>query len=214
MQNPSQKAVSPLTTLDGNTLMSHEYDPLQFSIEKILPHGVFILAGSGKIGKSWLSLDMCTAVATGGMLWEFSAEQGEVLYLALEDTYPRLQSRLTLIQEEKVDIARLHLATASLGIGDGLLEQIHNFLTAHPDTKLIVIDTLERIRNVDFDKSMYSCDYRASRDYECLQAYPVACPSHQKNVRPRPTEYAIRQYRLSGGCGRCFCPRKRQAYRQ
>lgn len=152
--------IKTLTTLDGNTLMSQEFEPLSFAVEKILPHGVFILAGSGKIGKSWLSLDICTAVATGGKLWEFAAEQGEVLYLALEDTYPRLQSRLMLIQEEKVDIARLHLATASLGIGDGLLEQIHSFLTAHPNTKLIVIDTLERIRNVDFDKSMYSCDYR------------------------------------------------------
>ena len=43
--------------IDGNTLMAQEYEPLQFAVEKILPHGLFILAGSGKIGKSWLSLD-------------------------------------------------------------------------------------------------------------------------------------------------------------
>ena len=34
------------------------------------------------------------------------------------------------------------------------------FLNTNPDTKLIVIDTLERIRNTDQDKSMYACDYR------------------------------------------------------
>jgi len=68
-------------TIDGNTLMLQEYEPLQFAVEKILPHGLFIMAGSGKIGKSWLSLDIGTAVATGGKLWDFAAEQGEVLYL-------------------------------------------------------------------------------------------------------------------------------------
>ena len=41
-------------TIDGNTLMLQEYEPLQFAVEKILPHGLFIMAGSGKIGKSWL----------------------------------------------------------------------------------------------------------------------------------------------------------------
>lgn len=34
------------------------------------------------------------------------------------------------------------------------------FLNTNPSTKLIVIDTLERIRNTDQDKSMYACDYR------------------------------------------------------
>ncbi len=37
--------------IDGNTLMAQEYEPLGFAVEKILPHGLFILAGSGKIGK-------------------------------------------------------------------------------------------------------------------------------------------------------------------
>ena len=115
--------------IDGNTLMAQEYEPLQFAIEKILPHGLFILAGSGKIGKSWLSLDLCVNVATGGKLWDFSSEQGDVLYLALEDNYPRLQDRLNKIKADSVDISRLKLATASFGINSGLMEQTNNHLT-------------------------------------------------------------------------------------
>ena len=150
----------PLVTMNGSTLMQTPFEPLSFAIDKILPYGLFILAGSGKIGKSWLSLDMCVAVSTGSSLWEFNALEGDVLYLALEDTYPRLQSRLEYIGEENADISRLHLATASLGIGDGLIEQVKDFLEQYPTTRLIVIDTLECIRNIDNDKSMYSCDYR------------------------------------------------------
>jgi len=82
-------------------LLKQEFEPLRFAVEKILPHGLFILAGSGKIGKSWLALDMCTTVSSGGRLWDFHAEQGEVLYLALEDNQARLQGWLNKIEAKK-----------------------------------------------------------------------------------------------------------------
>ena len=125
-ENTSTTAPKVFEIIDGNTLMAQEYEPLQFAVEKILPHGVFILAGSGKIGKSWLSLDLCVNVATGGKLWEFFSEKGDVLYLALEDNHPRLQHRLNKIKAAAVDIARLKLTTASFGISSGLIEQAHN----------------------------------------------------------------------------------------
>lgn len=65
MSNEQKKVVPPLQTITANTLLNTDYPPLAFSIEKLLPQGIFILAGSGKIGKSWLSLDMCIAVSTG-----------------------------------------------------------------------------------------------------------------------------------------------------
>ena len=127
--NNNQKQIAPLETITASTLMKTEFDPLSFSIEKLLPQGIFILAGSGKIGKSWLALDMCVAVATGGKLWDYNAVTGDVLYLALEDTHPRLQSRLQLIQEENINTDKLHLAISSLGISDGLIMQIKEFLS-------------------------------------------------------------------------------------
>jgi RecA-family ATPase len=158
MENDNK--ITALNTIDGNTLMAQEFEPLGFAVDKILPHGLFILAGSPKVGKSWLSLDLCQAVATGSPLWDYQATQGEVLYFALEDNYSRLKTRLQLIEAETQDISALHLATASFGLSDGLLEQIHGFLAEHPDTRLIIIDTLEHIRNGEFDKNMYACDYR------------------------------------------------------
>lgn len=158
--NQSEKTPKTLATLDGNTLMAQEFAPLRFSVDKILPHGLFILAGSPKIGKSWLSLDLCQAVATGGRLWDYQAEQGNVLYLALEDNYHRLQNRLKQMEVEQLDISRLHMATASFGLQDGLLEQINNFVAANTGTNLIAIDTLEHIRNGEQTSNLYACDYR------------------------------------------------------
>jgi hypothetical protein len=51
-QNQTKPAPKAFAIIDGNTLMAQEFPPLQFAVEKILPHGLFILAGSGKIGKS------------------------------------------------------------------------------------------------------------------------------------------------------------------
>ncbi len=152
------KSIPPLQTITANQLMQAEYPPLQFAIDKLLPQGIFILAGSGKIGKSWLCLDMCVAVATGGKLWDCNALEGEVLFLALEDNHRRLQNRL---EEVKSDITteKLHFAITSKGISDGLIEQVFNFLKEFPNTKLIVIDTLEHIRNTESESSMYSHDY-------------------------------------------------------
>ena len=155
-----EKQIPPLTTITATTLINTDYPPLAFSIEKLLPQGIFILAGSGKIGKSWLSLAMCVSVATGDKFWEFQATEGEVLYMALEDTHPRLKERLQRISEDDVIQDKLHLAISSLGITDGLVDQIKAFILANPNTRLVVIDTLERIRNSEQDKSMYSCDYR------------------------------------------------------
>ena len=155
-----EKQIAPLQTITASSLMSTDYPPLAFTIDKILPQGIFILAGSGKIGKSWLSLDMCVAVATGTKLWDFNANQGDVLYLALEDTHPRLKERLERVGEGNIQSETLHLSVSSLGITDGLIQQIKDFIAQKPSTRLIIIDTLERIRNGEQDKSMYSCDYR------------------------------------------------------
>ena len=64
------------------------------------------------------------------------------------------------IEADKEDISKLHLATVSFGINDGLFEQIHDFMVTYSGTRLIVIDTLEHIRNGAYDKNIYACDYR------------------------------------------------------
>ena len=161
----TQNAAAPkpepkiFTTIDGNTLMAQEYEPLQFAIEKILPHGIFVFAGSPKVGKSWLTLDMCQAISTGSKLWDFNTTQGEALYLALEDKYSRLQGRLKQMKADNKDISRLHLTTASWGMQSGLFEAVHNYITAYPETNFIAIDTLEKIRDGGKTQDVYSCDY-------------------------------------------------------
>ncbi len=152
--------IPSLEIISASDLLQLELPPLAYAIREILPQGIFILAGSGKIGKSWLALDMCLGVASGGKLWEYQALEGEVLYLALEDNYRRLKNRLDELQEESgADAKKLFFTIASRGINNGLIDQVNEFISFFPNTKLIVIDTLEHVRNTNSEGSIYTHDY-------------------------------------------------------
>ena len=150
--------IKRLQTIDADTLQSTAYEPLSFVVDDLLPQGLHLLAGAPKIGKSWLALWVCLCVAQGKPLWTFATRPCEVLYLCLEDSFQRIQSRLFDLTEDAPPT--LHFAVMSQQLHNGLVEQIEQFLKEHPQTRLIVIDTLQRIRTAGNDANPYASDYR------------------------------------------------------
>ncbi|WP_312941133.1 AAA family ATPase [Oscillibacter sp.] len=147
-----------LETMDAETLMTTPMEPLKFIVSGLLPEGLHVLAGSPKIGKSWLALWICLQVAKGEKVWGFETLKSEVLYLCLEDSFARIQNRLFEITDEAP--ATLHFAIMSDAIGHGLENQIENFIGEHPNTGLIVIDTLQKVRKtVSANVNPYVADY-------------------------------------------------------
>ena len=147
-----------LETIDADTLLGIPYEPLSFVVEDLLPQGLHLLAGAPKIGKSWLALWLCLQVAQGESLWNFATKPCEVLYLCLEDSFQRIQSRLLDLTEDAPPT--LHFAVMSEQLHSGLVEQMEQFLREHPATGLVVIDTLQRIRAVGSEANPYASDYR------------------------------------------------------
>ena len=147
-----------LQTIDADTLQSTAYEPVSFVVDDLLPQGLHLLAGAPKIGKSWLALWLCLCAAQGKPLWTFATRPCEVLYLCLEDSFQRIQSRLFDLTEDAPPT--LHFAVMSQQLHNGLVEQIEQFLKEHPQTRLIVIDTLQRIRTAGNDANPYASDYR------------------------------------------------------
>ena len=150
--------INRLQTIDADTLQSTAYEPVSFVVDDLLPQGLHLLAGAPKIGKSWLALWLCLCAAQGKPLWTFATRPCEVLYLCLEDSFQRIQSRLFDLTEDAPPT--LHFAVMSQQLHNGLVEQIEQFLKEHPQTRLIVIDTLQRIRTVGNDANPYASDYR------------------------------------------------------
>ena len=147
-----------LNTIDGAFLMSQPLRPPNFVVDTLLSQGLHILAGSPKVGKSWLALWLAVTVAKGEPVWGMRVKRGTTLYLCLEDSTLRIQNRLFEITEDAPPT--LHFAVMSQQLHNGLVEQIEQFLKEHPQTRLIVIDTLQRIRTVGNDANPYAGDYR------------------------------------------------------
>ncbi len=143
--------------IDGETLIDMNLPRTKFVIQGILPQGLAIIAGAPKIGKSWLMLDWCVKIAKGENIWSFKTTQGTTLYLCLEDNNSRIQDRLLTITDEVT--SNVYFVTSCCLLSDGLEEQIRNFVTEHSDTVLIVIDTLQMVRQTSKDTS-YASDYK------------------------------------------------------
>ena len=148
--------ISQLRTVDGETLMSQPLRPPDFVVSGLLSKGLHILAGSPKVGKSWLALWLAVTVAKGEPVWGMNTQQGTTLYLCLEDSVLRIQNRLFEITEDAPP--NVHFCTECAPIGQGLEEQIESFVSEHPGTVLVIIDTLQIIRPVH--DATYANDYR------------------------------------------------------
>lgn len=98
-------------------------------------------------------------VATGKPLWGYEVHQGTVLYLALEDGHERLQKRMYRMFGVE-DVSKLHFAINAKQLGNGLDAQLEKFVREHPDTRLIIIDTLQKVRELSGEAYSYRDDYQ------------------------------------------------------
>ena len=144
-------------------LLQEQLPPVKWVVPELLPAGLSLLVAAPKIGKSWMALDLCLAIASGGPWLGHTTNQGAVLYLALEDSKNRLQSRIRLLLDgftPPPEACTMRVQAPMLGAG--LLEMLDGWLNEHPDAKLVCIDTFQRIRPpAGRNENAYFADYRA-----------------------------------------------------
>ena len=151
--------ISSYEPVDAETLLATPLPPVRWLVPDLLPTGLSLLAGASKTGKSWLCLWLCLQLAQGGEIWGRQVQPQTVLYLSLEDTPKRIQNRLSQLTEAPVP-SRLYFQTRCEAIGEGLEFELELFLAKHPETGLIVIDTLQKVR-IDMQNSgVYAGDYQ------------------------------------------------------
>ncbi len=145
-----------LKLISSVEIMNTPMKKQRFIVDGMIYPGMHILSGDPKIGKSWMMLDMCLAVAKGEDFLGRKTKQGQVVYMALEDTFISLQSRLYELTDEPSE--NLNFTLIANSIGNGLEDDLRECKKMFPDLKMIVIDTLQKIRNTIDTK--YGSDYR------------------------------------------------------
>ncbi|TJZ99692.1 AAA family ATPase [Actinacidiphila oryziradicis] len=153
----------PRTAWTADQLMATEFPDPRWAVPGILSEGVNLLCGPPKVGKSWMSLGLGLSVAAGGMAFDsLPVEGGPVLYLALEDTPRRLQSRMGKLLGGQPAPAGLTLVTECPPLPQGGNEAIAAWLDRNPNARMVVIDVFAKMRGSSPPgASAYDADYAA-----------------------------------------------------
>ena len=129
----------------------------------ILVEGTCILSAKPKLGKSWLALALCLAVANGEDFLGYKTKKCSSLYLDLETSEALQQKRLRKALAGRPVPKNFYLETETDSLNDGFVEQIESYMEQDPDIGVVVIDVFQIIRTPS--KSMKETEYEhAYRD--------------------------------------------------
>jgi hypothetical protein len=162
----------PGSYVSAARLMELNLPAPEFTVHGIVPKGLCLLAGKPKLGKSWLALNVAIAVTSGGVaLGQVKVDQGDVLYLALEDGLARLKTRLKkMLPNMGCDAPTgLEFRSQFPRADEGGLEEIEKWLKQHPNARMVVIDTWPRLRPRKAEgRNQYEEDYSDAADVKAL----------------------------------------------
>lgn len=132
-------------------LLGMQFPAQRWVVEELVPdEGLTVLGAKKKVGKSFMALQLCQSVAGGTAFLDKAAQQGDVVYLALEDGPRRLQSRLRL-QRSAPDLPIDYITTFA-PLNSGGLEALEELLIAR-EPILVVIDTLAAAKTGAMDEN-------------------------------------------------------------
>lgn len=136
--------------------------PVQWAVPGLLPAGLSFLVAAPKMGKSWMALDLCLAVAAGGEWLGRKVNQGPTLYLDLEDSANRAQARMrTLLDGFTAAPETCTFRLLAPILGPDLFKILDEWIAANPGAKVVCIDTFQKIKPATGkNETSYSADYR------------------------------------------------------
>lgn len=156
-----RQALKPPTVMSAQDLQKAQLPPVRYLVADILPEGTSLLSAASKIGKSWFVLDMGMKIATGSPFMDKQTTQVGVLYFALEDSWSRLQKRMNKLLGNDTAPEQFYFVTEAANLDEGFLNTVDAFIKKHPDIKMLIIDTLQKIRGQALPReSAYQQDYR------------------------------------------------------
>ncbi|QNG45008.1 AAA family ATPase [Sphingobium yanoikuyae] len=158
---PSQRKPLFQSGISASALMSMKFDPIRYVVPGYVAEGLTLFAGAPKIGKSWTALDLGVSVACGGSAFgSIKCDQGDVLYLALEDNQRRLQSRLK-VMGRNIAPQRLTFMTEWPTLDEGCLDELEAWAQGVEKPRLVIVDVFAKIKPpAKGTDQLYDADYR------------------------------------------------------
>ena len=151
------RGIKNFHTIDSEVLFEKQLEKRKYIVEGLLPEGLTVLSGDPKVGKSFFALSLSVSVAKGIPFLCFPTKKCAVLYFSFEDDEKRIQQRLFEMSDD--NFSGLTFSSDIMRLDADFIQSVENYLQQHPDTKLIVVDTLNYIRPDKPNTNMYKNDY-------------------------------------------------------
>lgn len=158
-QQPQEEAAPTLSTVSAIELQAKDLPPVRWIAQGLIPAGLTILASPPKFGKSWMAMHLCIAASTGNNFLGYRCHKCGTLYLALEDGERRLKSRMQKILYPAPAPQGFDFTITAPTLGNGLLDAMEHYIKQHPEVGLIVLDTLQKVRDMGSGRDVYGKDY-------------------------------------------------------
>jgi hypothetical protein len=159
-EKPKARFVRTNTT----TIMATVFPPIRWIVPGYVSEGLALLAGRQKLGKTWLAIDWAIAVACGGVaMGRIECEQGDVLYIDMENGQRRIQRRIDALYPDprsRPDLKRLEWVEKAPMLNAGLLDALEDWRLSVPKPRLVIIDVLQRVKPAgSANQNAYESDY-------------------------------------------------------
>lgn len=154
----------PLDTINAAKLYDMQLPPVYWCVNGLISEGITFLSAKSKVGKSWLCLQLAYAVSNGRDFLGFKTNKSKVIYMSLEDSDNRLQSRLRICFGADV-LHDVEITTKGVKFNE-LIGRLEATLQSDPGYKLIMIDTYQKIKP---DRNKAQSDYE--HDYKVISAF-------------------------------------------
>ena len=156
-----EKFASSKDSFDAFWLQGADIPPPLWIVNNVLPQGLALLCAPSKAGKSWMVFDMALSVARGKEFLDFTTNKCGVLYYALEDSKYRLKERMMKLLKKDTAPSNLRFITKTETIDGGFFDLLKEELKAHKDIKLVIVDTLQKVRGKALsNETLYGGEYR------------------------------------------------------
>ncbi len=154
-----------LRTVTLKEVMQTEYKSNPPVIDNFLVPGVCVFAGAPKIGKSLLMAQIAFNVSIGQtFLGKYAVHKCAVLYFDLENSLRRVKERIKrMFGSEGPE--NVYMVDPESFSPKNLEGQIERFLNDHLDCRLVIIDTLQKIRQ---NRGGYANDYKTIEPFKKL----------------------------------------------
>jgi hypothetical protein len=145
-RHESEDKPGSLKVISAPDLQYADLPPTKFLVKGFMPVGMSLFAAAPKSGKSWLVLLMGLRIAAGELFMQWETNQAGVLYLSFEDSLARLKVRMNKILGGVPAPLWFYFSNERITLEDNLLGVLDEQIKEHPEIKLVIIDTLQKVR--------------------------------------------------------------------